>query len=186
MSRPWSSSWSKKPNLALTATVSAKLRGRRACSWRSWLKSLTRPARRSGQPQASRTVKGVPEKVVRERFYERVAENAEPDEDPRKLAERLRKAFQRAVNAMMEQKEIFAAEIEARRFFCGLLGRELDGTGPPARGVTVPSLPNDPAPTAGQTGVLFRKVRARPTESGVRRDIDDDVADDDAWEKFQR
>ncbi len=76
------------------------------------------------------TVKGVPEKVVRERFYERVAENAEPDEDPRKLAERLRKAFQRAVNAMMEQKEIGAAEIEARRFFW-LLDASRTGQAPP-------------------------------------------------------
>jgi len=84
------------------------------------------------------TVKGAPEKVVRERFYERVAENAESDEDPRKLTERQRKAFQRAVNAMIEQNEIGAAKIEARRFFW-----LLDGTGTgrdaPQGGRPVPS-----------------------------------------------
>jgi hypothetical protein len=75
---------------------------------------------------------------VRERFYERVAENAESDEDPRKLAERQRKAFQRAVNAMIEQNEIDAAKIEARRFFW-LLDASGTGQAPLKGGRPVPS-----------------------------------------------
>jgi hypothetical protein len=47
-------------------------------------------------------VKSAPETAIRSRFDARVAERAEPDEDPEKLADRQRKNFRNAIKAAIE------------------------------------------------------------------------------------
>jgi len=51
-------------------------------------------------------VDGVAEAKARRRYYDRLAEQAAPDEDPDRLASRQQKAFSRAINAMANAKRI--------------------------------------------------------------------------------
>ncbi|MGO9773886.1 MAG: hypothetical protein ACLPSW_30930 [Roseiarcus sp.] len=60
-------------------------------------------------------VKAVAEDVVRDRYYERIAEQADPAEDPAKRADRRRKQFVRAVKLMLDAKSLIAAKKDNRR-----------------------------------------------------------------------
>jgi len=53
-------------------------------------------------------VKAVSDDVVRRRYYSRMAEKAEPDEDPKKLGERQRKAFGDAVKGAIKREILMA------------------------------------------------------------------------------
>jgi hypothetical protein len=55
-------------------------------------------------------VRAVSDEAVRERYYDRIAEKAEPDEDAHKLAERQRKAFNRAIKDALNAKDLIAKE----------------------------------------------------------------------------
>jgi hypothetical protein len=55
-------------------------------------------------------VRAVSDDTVRERYYDRIAEKAEPNEDAHKLAERQRKAFNRAIKDALNAKDLMAKE----------------------------------------------------------------------------
>ena len=112
----------------------------------------------------------------------RVAEKAEPDEESEKLAERQRRAFNRAVKATSDNGEINTTMIDDRRFLWVPGGTGTDGT--PQRG-GVPSRPAGPAARAEGGSVLSRKVPSRPAGRGAGRDIGNDVEEDDDCEVFQ-
>ncbi|WP_424362964.1 helicase RepA family protein [Methylocystis parvus] len=61
-------------------------------------------------------VRGVAERAVRERYFARIAENADPDEDAEKLFDRQRKSFKRSVEAILKAKALIAAERKGERF----------------------------------------------------------------------
>jgi hypothetical protein len=61
------------------------------------------------------TVRAVDAERVRERYYAAIAEQADDDEDEDKLAERQRKAFSRALKAMLDAKDAHAREVDGRR-----------------------------------------------------------------------
>jgi RecA/RadA recombinase len=61
-------------------------------------------------------VRAVHDEAVRSRYYARIAERAGPLDDPDLLAERQRKAFNRAVEAALKAKSIFARADDGRRF----------------------------------------------------------------------
>ena len=63
----------------------------------------------------SASVRGVFDGVVRDRYYAAIAEKADPDDDEEKIAERKRKAFNRAINAMLDAKRLVAREVNGRR-----------------------------------------------------------------------
>jgi hypothetical protein len=123
-----------------------------------------------------------PEKDVRERFYQRVAEKAEPDEDAKKLAERRRKAFKRATEAAGGGNDVNTALIRERVYFWLPDGTGTDGT-PPWGGV--PSRPASPAARAERGSVLSRKVPPPPAGRGAGRAIGNDVEEDDDSAVFQ-
>jgi len=60
-------------------------------------------------------VRAVRDDIIRHRYYARIAEGAEPDEDLKKLAERQRKKFNRAINAVLDDKTLGAAERDGTR-----------------------------------------------------------------------
>lgn len=60
-------------------------------------------------------VKGVCDEAVRRRYYARIAEKAEPGEDPRKLLERQKKAFNRAIKAALEAVILMACDRDETR-----------------------------------------------------------------------
>ncbi len=60
-------------------------------------------------------VRAVADSIVRDRYYARIAEQAEPDEDKDKIAERRRRAFNRAIAEAIKAQRIFAAEHKGRR-----------------------------------------------------------------------
>jgi hypothetical protein len=55
-------------------------------------------------------IKAVSDKIVRSRYYLRMAENAEPGEDPKKLADRQRQAFGDAVKAALKGEDLMACD----------------------------------------------------------------------------
>ena len=57
----------------------------------------------------------VPDEVVRDRYYTAIAEEAKPNDDPDQVAERQRKAFNRALKAMLDAKQLLACNIDRRR-----------------------------------------------------------------------
>ena len=61
------------------------------------------------------TVQAVDDEAVRARYYTRIAEQADPDEEADKLASRQRKAFNRSVVEAIKAQRIVAAEIRGRR-----------------------------------------------------------------------
>ena len=61
-------------------------------------------------------VRAVSEDALRRRFYARLAEQADPDEDAGKLAARQRKAFKRALTPAIKAQAIIAREYSERRF----------------------------------------------------------------------
>ena len=61
-------------------------------------------------------VRAVSEDALRRRFYTRLAEQADPDEDAGKLAERQRKTFSRALTPAIRAQAIIAREYSERRF----------------------------------------------------------------------
>ena len=65
---------------------------------------------------AGPTVRAVKEDAVRRRYFVRIAEKAEPGEDPKKLADRIAKAFKRTVVAALNAKELMARESGGERF----------------------------------------------------------------------
>ena len=69
------------------------------------------------QPTGDRgpMVRAVADSVVRDAYYGRIAEQAEPDEDPGKLAARRRRAFNRAVAETIKAQRIAAGEDHGRR-----------------------------------------------------------------------
>ena len=62
------------------------------------------------------TVRAVHDATVRTRFYMRIAEQAEPGEDAARLAGRRRQAFNRAIEAALKAKDIFARAEDEKRF----------------------------------------------------------------------
>jgi hypothetical protein len=61
-------------------------------------------------------VRGVADDLVRDRYYDRIAEKADPNDDPKKLAARRRQAFGRALKAELDAKRLIAAEYGEKRF----------------------------------------------------------------------
>jgi hypothetical protein len=60
-------------------------------------------------------VKAVFDEPVRDRYYTAIAERAGPDDDPDKLAQRQRRAFNRAIESMLKAKRLAAREVNGRR-----------------------------------------------------------------------
>jgi len=52
---------------------------------------------------------------VRELYYEAIAEPADAEEDPTKVAARKRQPFNRAIKAQLNAKTLVAREIDGRR-----------------------------------------------------------------------
>ena len=61
-------------------------------------------------------VRAVAEEAVRRRFYIRIAEQADPNDDPVKIEERRRKAFNRNVETALKAKELMARGRDGVRF----------------------------------------------------------------------
>jgi hypothetical protein len=61
------------------------------------------------------TVRAVFDEVVRERYYAAIAEKADPEDDPAKVAERQRKAFNRAIADMLKAERLVARQVRGRR-----------------------------------------------------------------------
>jgi hypothetical protein len=61
-------------------------------------------------------VRGVADSLIRARYYSRIAELAEPNEDRKKLAERQRKAFNNALREALKAERLLARERDGRRF----------------------------------------------------------------------
>lgn len=61
------------------------------------------------------TVDGVTEAKARRRYYDRLAEQAAPDEKPGRLAGRQQKAFSRAINSMADAKRIVTGMYNGER-----------------------------------------------------------------------
>ncbi|MGE0235272.1 AAA family ATPase [Methylocystis sp.] len=61
------------------------------------------------------TVRAVSDNIVRSHYYARIAEQAEPDEDREKLANRQRRNFSRSVEAAIKAQRVNAAEHNGRR-----------------------------------------------------------------------
>ena len=55
-------------------------------------------------------VRAVSDEAVRRRYFSRIAEKREPGDDPKKFAERHRKAFNRAFEAALKAKRLIAAD----------------------------------------------------------------------------
>jgi hypothetical protein len=61
-------------------------------------------------------VRAVAERHVRKLYFERIAERAEKDEDPDKLADRQRTAFKRAVKSALDARLLIAGDHKGERF----------------------------------------------------------------------
>ena len=61
------------------------------------------------------SVRTVFDEVVRDRYYAAIAEKADPGDGQEKVAERQRKAFNRAINAMLDAKRLVARDVGGRR-----------------------------------------------------------------------
>jgi KaiC/GvpD/RAD55 family RecA-like ATPase len=61
-------------------------------------------------------IKAVSNDVVRHRYYLRIAETAEPDEDPKKLADRQRNAFNNSVKAALKSEYLMACNYDGIRY----------------------------------------------------------------------
>jgi hypothetical protein len=61
-------------------------------------------------------VRAVAERHVRKRYFDRIAEQAEPDEDKKKLYDRRRQAFKRAIKASIDAKLLVADACVGERF----------------------------------------------------------------------
>jgi hypothetical protein len=61
-------------------------------------------------------IRGVSETTARQRYYQRLAERAEPNEDSEKVAARQRKAFNRAVKSMADAKRLVTGNHNGVRF----------------------------------------------------------------------
>jgi AAA domain len=61
-------------------------------------------------------VRAAKDQAIRIRYYARIAEKAEPDEDADKLAERQRKGFNRAIAAALSAKDLIARQHDGTRF----------------------------------------------------------------------
>ncbi len=61
-------------------------------------------------------VRGVVDCAVRDRLYDRIAETAEPDEKPEKVAERQRKAFNRSLADALKAERVMAVVRNGRRY----------------------------------------------------------------------
>ena len=60
-------------------------------------------------------VRAVTEEAIRLRYYARLAEEADPDETPDKLAERQRKSFRRSLNSAVKAMRLLAGERNGKR-----------------------------------------------------------------------
>ena len=60
-------------------------------------------------------VRAVPDELLRERYYGRIAEKPRPDDTPKKLADRQRQAFNVAVKANLNAKRIVAGSKNGER-----------------------------------------------------------------------
>jgi hypothetical protein len=60
-------------------------------------------------------VRSVDDALVRERYYTRIAEQADPNEDPIRIASRQRKAFNRAIKAALDAKDLMAKPQNGKR-----------------------------------------------------------------------
>jgi hypothetical protein len=61
-------------------------------------------------------IKAVSDEIVRRRYYLRIAEKAEPDEDPKKLADRQRNAFNNAVKSALKSEDLMARDRDGVRY----------------------------------------------------------------------
>jgi len=107
-------------------------------------------------------VKAVLEDIVRDRYYERIAEQEDPAEDPTKRADRRRKKFVRAVDAMLDSKSLIAAKKENRRVLWLPDADRTDGHSLKG-GVRV--RPGESPSRAGQNRKMSENVRVRPAET---------------------
>lgn len=64
---------------------------------------------------SGQAVRAVADDLVRKRYYARIAEQAAPDEDRKKLGERQRKHFNRAIADALDAKTLFARERDGTR-----------------------------------------------------------------------
>ena len=104
-------------------------------------------------------VKAVLEDIVRDRYYERIAEQEDPAEDPTKRADRRRKKFVRAVDAMLDAKSLIATKKENRRVLWLPDADRTDGHSLKG-GVRV--RPGESPSRAGQNRKMSENVRVRP------------------------
>lgn len=63
------------------------------------------------------TVRAIAERFVRPRYFARIAETAEPDEDEDKLRDRQRIGFKRAVEAALKSEALIAEDHQGERYF---------------------------------------------------------------------
>jgi hypothetical protein len=61
-------------------------------------------------------VKAVPDSAIRVRYYARVAEKAQPDDEPKRLSARQRKNFDNSVRAALNRQPIIAGEWNGDRW----------------------------------------------------------------------
>jgi hypothetical protein len=61
-------------------------------------------------------VRAVAESHIRKRYFDRLAEQAEPDEDKGKLYDRRRQAFRRAIKSAIDAKNLVADDKNGERF----------------------------------------------------------------------
>jgi hypothetical protein len=61
-------------------------------------------------------VRGAPDDAIRRRYYARVAEEAKPEEKKDQLADRQRKAFNRALKSALDAKTLCARERKGERY----------------------------------------------------------------------
>ncbi|MEJ0094635.1 MAG: hypothetical protein WDN46_14750 [Methylocella sp.] len=60
-------------------------------------------------------VRAVADEAIRLRFYERIAEQAGPDEDQNTVKERRRKSFNRSIESALKAQILVAREIQGQR-----------------------------------------------------------------------
>jgi RecA/RadA recombinase len=99
--RPWAGrAVTKAPVIYIGAEGAAGLRKRKAGYVKAW---------------AGSTLRAVAEQHIRERYFARIAEKAEPDEDKQKLADKQRQGFKRAIKSALDARTLIAKDHKGER-----------------------------------------------------------------------